>query len=67
MKLCKWKHKKSGNIYYVIDDHVINTTTAHKGIVMVTYYGKELGEPKPKRYCREKTEFEEKFELIGCM
>ena len=54
-----YKHKKTGNIYYVFKyDKLINTTNANDGQEMV-FYGR-LG----KFYVREKNEFYEKFEII---
>lgn len=61
MKLTKWRHKKSGRIYYVIDDNVINTTNGCEHEIMVTYFGRRDGDDKTQRFCRNKEEFLEKF------
>ena len=53
-----YKHKKTGNIYYVFDYDLINATNANEGQEMIFYA--RLG----KFYVREKSEFNEKFELV---
>lgn len=53
-----YKNKKTGNIYEVIRDTVINATNAHDGQRMVLYR-----DNTGKHYVREFDEFNEKFEL----
>jgi len=65
MKLQKCRNIKSGKLYYVIDDNVINTTTGADREIMVTYYGKNLCGVHPCRYTRNKEEFLTKFEMLG--
>jgi hypothetical protein len=65
MKLQKFRNKKSGKLYYVIDDNVVNTSTGADREVMVTYYGKELYEKHPCRFTRNKEEFLTKFTSEG--
>ena len=57
----KYKHLKTGNIYEVIRDDVINCTNANDEQIMVLY----KSEKSPDLlFVREKTEFLQKFELI---
>jgi hypothetical protein len=57
----KYKHLKTGNIYEVIRDDVINCTNANDDQIMVLYTSEKA---KGKIFVREKTEFLQKFELI---
>ena len=57
----KCKHLKTGNIYELIRDDVINCTNANSEQIMVMYKNENYPD---KVFVREKTEFFEKFELI---
>ncbi len=61
MSFKKFKHLKTGNIYEVIHDDIINCTNANSEQVMVLYKS-ELH--KDKLFVREKTEFNEKFKPL---
>lgn len=56
-----YKHIKSGNLYYVIDDDMINATNELNGQRYVLYCS---AENMNKKFCREYQEFNEKFEVI---
>ena len=57
----KYKHLKTGNIYEVIRDDVLNCTNANDEQIMVLYKKEQSPE---LLFVREKTEFLQKFELI---
>ncbi len=57
----KYKHLKTGNIYYLLRDDVINCTNANDHQTMVLY--KRDGYPD-LIFVREKEEFFEKFEKV---
>ncbi len=61
MKEKPFKHLKTGNIYYVIRDDVINCTNANDDQIMVMYRRDDLPD---KVFVREKNEFFQKFEEI---
>jgi hypothetical protein len=52
------RHKKTGNIYTVINDNTICATNAYDGTRLVTYIRNE------QMYSREYNEFIEKFERL---
>jgi hypothetical protein len=54
--MIKYKHIKSGDIYTVINNTIINTTNANDGELMVLYHNKD-----GKLFVREIIEFHEKF------
>lgn len=55
----KFKHLKTGNIYYLVRDDVINCTNANSEQKMVLY--RKSGESN-LIFVREKEEFFQKFE-----
>ena len=55
----KYKHKKTGNIYEIVDI-VIDATNSRVGQKMVLYKNNK------KLYIREVEEFNEKFEVLSC-
>lgn len=55
--MTKVLHKKTGNIYYVLKDNVINCTNKASDCLMVLYMNTD-----GKLFCREEAEFWEKFE-----
>ena len=57
----KYKHLKTGNIYEVIRDDVLNCTNANDEQIMVLYKKEQSPE---LLFVREKNEFLQKFELI---
>jgi hypothetical protein len=58
----KFKHLKTGNIYEMVRDDVINCTNANDEQIMVLY----KREDKPDLiFVREKEEFYKKFEKIN--
>lgn len=57
----KYKHLKTGNIYEVIRDDVLNCTNANDEQIMVLYKNEQSPE---LLFVREKNEFLQKFELI---
>lgn len=57
----KYKHLKTGNIYYLLRDDVINCTNANDHQTMVLY--KRDGYPD-LIFVREKEEFFEKFKKL---
>jgi hypothetical protein len=57
-----WKHKKTGNIY-LLEGYVTNATNEQSGQVMVLYCRHD---DPASRYCREKVEFMERFEVMPC-
>lgn len=57
----KFRHIKTGNIYELITDDVINCTNANDGQLMVIY--KRPDKPN-MTFVREKSEFYTKFEPI---
>lgn len=54
------RHKKTGNIYWVIAMNIIECTNGRENKLYVLYEN-DLG----KLFCREQNEFFEKFEPIG--
>lgn len=58
----RFKHLKTGNIYEMLRDDVINCTNANDEQIMVLY--KRVSIPD-KIFVREKNEFYEKFEKVG--
>ena len=57
----KWKHKKTGNIYYLIIDDVIECTNGREDKKYVVYVSAHNG----MKFCREADEFYQKFEKYG--
>ena len=57
----KFKHNKTGNIYEVLREDVINCTNANSEQTMVLYQNPDI---KDKIFVREKVEFYEKFTLL---
>lgn len=56
--MSKWRNKKSGETYWIIDSVIINCTNNEDGQLMVLY------SKDNKYFVREKNEFKEKFEQI---
>lgn len=54
----KFRHNKTGNIYEVLREDVINCTNATSEQIMVLYQNPNI---KDKIFVREKVEFYEKF------
>ena len=57
----KFKHNKTGNIYEVLREDVINCTNANSEQIMVLYQNPNI---EDKIFVREKAEFYEKFTLL---
>jgi len=57
------KHKKTGNLYKVID-FPINATNINDGQLMVLYSGKRKNSDEMGIFVREYTDFFEKFEIV---
>ncbi len=57
----KFKHIKTGNIYEMLRDDVINCTNANSEEIMVLYINEQH---KDKIFVREKNEFYQKFQEI---
>ena len=57
----KFKHLKTGNIYEVIRDDVINCTNSNDGEIMILYKNDKFPN---KVFVRERTEFYQKFALL---
>ena len=57
----KFKHNKTGNIYEVLREDVINCTNINSEQIMVLYQNLSI---KDKIFVREKNEFYEKFTHI---
>lgn len=57
----KFKHLKTGNIYEMLRDDIINCTNANDEQIMVLYKNDNYPD---KLFVREKTEFYSKFEEI---
>ena len=57
----KFRHNKTGNIYEVIREDIINCTNANSEQIMVLYQNPNI---KDKIFVREKVEFYEKFTLL---
>lgn len=57
----KFKHLKTGNIYEMIRDDVINCTNANDEQIMVLYKNDNCPD---KIFVREKSEFYNKFSLL---
>lgn len=58
-----FKHKKSGRIYEVISDNIINATNNIDGQIMVMYIGEKKDGSGIGTFVREINEFNEKFEI----
>ncbi len=58
----KFKHLKTGNIYEMIRDDVINCTNANDEQIMVLYKNDNYPD---KIFVRERSEFYKKFEIIS--
>ena len=54
----KFRHNKTGNIYEVIREDIINCTNANSEQIMVLYQNPNI---KEKIFVREKIEFYEKI------
>ena len=54
----KFRHNKTGNIYVVLREDVINCTNINSEQIMVLYQNPNI---KDKIFVREKIEFYEKF------
>ena len=59
----RYKHKKTGDIY-VAGDTLVNCTNKQDQQVVVTYIREDRFETNGLSFCREISEFLEKFELI---
>ena len=57
----KFRHLKTGNIYEMVRDDVINATNANSEQIMVLY---KSDLHRGKLFVREKNEFYEKFKMI---
>ncbi|MDD5649030.1 MAG: hypothetical protein PHF86_01230 [Candidatus Nanoarchaeia archaeon] len=57
-----FKHKKSGRIYEVISDKVINATNEQDGQQMILYIGEKKDGSGKGTFVREAKEFYSKFE-----
>ena len=57
IKLKTAVHKKTGNIYHVLDVKAIDCTNVRDGVKVVIYYRDGMF------FVREKKEFDEKFEM----
>ncbi len=57
----KFRHLKTGNIYEMVRDDVINATNANSEQIMVLY---KSNLHRGKLFVREKNEFYEKFKMI---
>lgn len=53
------KHLKTGNIYYLLNDRVIECTNGREDIKYTVYMNQE-----GMVFCRESDEFSQKFELL---
>jgi len=60
----KYKHIKSGRIYYVLSDNIINATNEQDGQIMVCYIGDKKDNNGCGVFVREKNEFTHKFKKI---
>ena len=58
----KYKHKKSGRIYEVVSEKIINATNNVDGQMMVMYIGEKKDGSGKGVFVREADEFYEKFE-----
>jgi len=54
-----YRHRKSGEIYLVLDIAVMNATNKQAGQPMVLYQNQD-----EEKFVREHTEFYKKFELV---
>ena len=54
----KWKHKKTGNIYYLIINDAIECTNGREDKKYVVY----MSAYTDMKFCREADEFYQKFE-----
>lgn len=57
------RHKKTGKIYYLLNDEVICATNEHSGQRNVLYVGKERTTNEWTFFVREFNEFFERFEF----
>lgn len=55
-----YKHKKTGHIYYVILDDVIECTNGREELHYTVY----MSAVTTQKFCRERNEFLEKFEAV---
>jgi hypothetical protein len=62
--MINFKHKKSGRIYEVISNQVINATNSQDGQEMILYSGDKKDGSGKGIFVREAKEFYEKFEKI---
>ncbi len=60
-----YKHKKSGRIYEVVSEKIINATNNVDGQMMVMYIGEKKDGSGKGVFVRESAEFHEKFERHG--
>ena len=58
----KFRHIKTGNIYEMLRDDIINATNANSEQIMVLY---KSDFHKDKLFVREKNEFYEKFKELN--
>ena len=58
-----WIHVKSGNVYEVISDEVLDATNGRSHALTVIY--KRAGNEHIGLYCRDKVEFMKKFKHIN--
>ena len=58
--ISKVKHLKTGNVYYLLNNQVIECTNGREDIEYALYMNTE-----GKVFCREKAEFWEKFEPMN--
>lgn len=56
----QYRHLKTGNIYYLIMDNVIECTNGREEKRYAVYMSAHSGE----RFCRESEEFHHKFEKV---
>lgn len=59
--ITKVRHKKTGNIYYILGEPCVNCTNGYEEQKMIQYAMPSL----LKKFVREEKEFWEKFELLG--
>lgn len=59
-RIIAFRHKKTGNIYYVVMDDVIECTNGREEKKYVVYMSASTG----MKFCREADEFYQKFEKL---
>jgi hypothetical protein len=58
--ISKVKHLKTGNMYYLLNNQVIECTNGREDIEYVLYMNTD-----GKLFCRERSEFSQKFEPVN--